>query len=192
VRELGKQACERINADFNMNNPNTLPCASQKLITAATLLKAMPAPSTPEARNLHREAQALIEQVAVQQAESLTSRIRQQGNAQDDDGTQGQEASVHADGAVGQLANKNRTPVREQFLDTHRQDQDGDTCNVINARRTGNTEARAAAGYHPRQGGRYDSHEDLLTVYFGTPSMFITLWFGFDYGTNPPLGMLII
>jgi hypothetical protein len=32
----------------------------------------------------------------------------------------------------------------------------------------------------------------VLTVYFGTPSMFITLWFGFDYGTNPPLGTLII
>jgi hypothetical protein len=32
----------------------------------------------------------------------------------------------------------------------------------------------------------------LLTVYFGTPSMFITLWYGFDYGTNPPLGTLII
>jgi hypothetical protein len=32
----------------------------------------------------------------------------------------------------------------------------------------------------------------LLTVYFGTPSMFITLWFRFDYGTNPPLGTLII
>jgi hypothetical protein len=32
----------------------------------------------------------------------------------------------------------------------------------------------------------------LLTVYFGTTSMFITLWFGFDYGTNPPLGKLII
>jgi hypothetical protein len=32
----------------------------------------------------------------------------------------------------------------------------------------------------------------LLTVYFGTSSMFITLWFGFDYGTNPPLGTLII
>jgi hypothetical protein len=27
---------------------------------------------------------------------------------------------------------------------------------------------------------------------FGTPNMFITLWFGFDYGTNPPLGTLII
>jgi hypothetical protein len=33
---------------------------------------------------------------------------------------------------------------------------------------------------------------EMLTVYFGSPSMFITLWFGFDYGTNPPLGTLII
>jgi hypothetical protein len=32
----------------------------------------------------------------------------------------------------------------------------------------------------------------VLTVYFGTPSMFITLWFGIDYGTNPPLGTLIM
>jgi hypothetical protein len=32
----------------------------------------------------------------------------------------------------------------------------------------------------------------VLTVYFVTPNMFITLWFGFDYGTNLPLGTLII
>jgi hypothetical protein len=56
----------------------------------------MPAPSTPEARNLHREAQALIEQAAVQQAESSASRIRQQGSARDDGGAQGPEPSVHA------------------------------------------------------------------------------------------------
>jgi hypothetical protein len=66
ARELGKQARERINADFDVDNPNTPPRASQKLIAAATLLRAMPAPSAPEARNLHREAQALIEQEAVQ------------------------------------------------------------------------------------------------------------------------------
>jgi hypothetical protein len=53
---LGKQACDRINADFNVDDPDTPPRASQKLIAAATLLQAMPAPSTPEARNLHREA----------------------------------------------------------------------------------------------------------------------------------------
>jgi hypothetical protein len=77
ARELGKQARDRINADFNVDNPDTPPQASQKLIAAATLLRAMPAPSTPEARNLHREVQALIEQAAVQQAESSASRIHQ-------------------------------------------------------------------------------------------------------------------
>jgi hypothetical protein len=76
ARELGRQARDRINTDFNVDNPDTPPRASQKLIAAATLLRAMPSPSTPEARNLHREAQALIEQAAVQQAESSASRIR--------------------------------------------------------------------------------------------------------------------
>jgi hypothetical protein len=86
ARELGRQARDRINADFNVDNPYTPPRASQKLIAAATLLRAMPAPSTPEAQNLHREAQALIEQAAVQQTESSASRIRQQGDARDDGG----------------------------------------------------------------------------------------------------------
>jgi hypothetical protein len=66
AHELGKQTRERINADFNVDNPNTPPRASQRLIAVATLLWAMPAPSTLEARNLHCEAQALIEQAAVQ------------------------------------------------------------------------------------------------------------------------------
>jgi hypothetical protein len=66
VRKLGKQAPDRINTDFNVDDPNTPPHASQKLIAASTLLWAMPAPLTPEARNLHREAQALIEQAAMQ------------------------------------------------------------------------------------------------------------------------------
>jgi hypothetical protein len=49
VRELGKHARERINADFNVNDSNMPPHASQKLIAVATLLRAMPEPSTPEA-----------------------------------------------------------------------------------------------------------------------------------------------
>jgi hypothetical protein len=114
----------------------------------------------PDARNLHREAQALIEQAAVQQAESSASRIRQQGSARDDGGVQGPKASVHACGAGERPANPGRTPVKERILDTRGQAQDGDTRNVINARRTGNTETRAAAGFHPRRGGRYDSRED--------------------------------
>jgi hypothetical protein len=120
----------------------------------------MPAPSTPEARNLHREAQALIKQAAVQQAESSASRIRQQGSARDDKGAQGPEPSVHTGGAAERPANPGRTPAKERLLDTRGQAQDGDARNVIDARRTGNAETRAAAGYHPRRGGRYDSRED--------------------------------
>jgi hypothetical protein len=153
ARELGIQARDRINADFNVDNPDTPPRASQKLIAAATLLRAMPAPLTPE-------AQALIEQAAVQQAESSASRIRQQGDARDDGGAQGPEPSVHAGRATEHPANPGRTPAKERLLDTRGQARDGDARNVINARRTSKAEARAAAGYHPRWGGRYDSDED--------------------------------
>jgi hypothetical protein len=160
MRELGKQARERINTDLNVDDLNMPPRVSQKLIAAATLLWVMPAPSMPEARDLHREAQTLIEQAAVQQAESSASRMRQPGSARDNDNGQGQEASVHADDTAGQPANQGRTPVRERILDTREQAQDGDTRNVINARRAGNTEARTVVGYHPRWGRRYDSRED--------------------------------
>jgi hypothetical protein len=120
----------------------------------------MPAPSTPEAQNLHREAQALIEQAVVQQAKSSVSRIRQQGSTRDDSGAQGLEASVHVCGIAGQPANQGRTPVRERILDTRGQAQDGDARNVINAHRTSNTETHVVVGYHPRRGGRYDSRVD--------------------------------
>jgi hypothetical protein len=160
ARELGRQARDRINADFNVDNPDTPPRASQKLIATTTLLRAMPAPSKPEVRNLHREAQALIEQATVQQAESSASRIRQQGSTRDDGGAQGPEPSVHAGGAAERPANPGRTPAKERLLDTRGQARDGDARNVINTRRTSKAEARAAAGYHPRRGGRYDSDED--------------------------------
>jgi hypothetical protein len=127
---------------------------SQKLIVATTLLRTMPAPSTPEARNLHCEAQALIEQAAIQQAESLASRIRQQGSARDDGGAQGSEPSVHTGGAAERPANLGRTPAKERLLDTRGQAQDGDARNVINTRRTGNTETRVKDRYgEPERGG---------------------------------------
>jgi hypothetical protein len=159
ARELGKQARNRINADFNVDNPDAPLRASQKLIAAATLLRAMPAPSTLEARNLHREVQAPIEQAAVQQDESSASRIRQQGDARGDGVAQGGEPSVHAGEAAGRPANPGRAPAKERLLDTCRA-LDGEARNVINARRTSREDARAAVGYHPRRGGRYDSDED--------------------------------
>jgi hypothetical protein len=63
-------------------------------------------------------------------------------------------------GATRQPANQGQTPAKERILDTHGQAQDGDARNVINARRMGNAETRAAVGYHPRWGGCYNSRED--------------------------------
>jgi hypothetical protein len=76
AREQGKQVRDCINTDPNVDNTDAPPRASQKLIAAAMLLRAMPAPSTPKARDLHHEVQTLIDQAAVQQAESSASRIR--------------------------------------------------------------------------------------------------------------------
>jgi hypothetical protein len=142
ARELGIQARDRINADFNIDNPDMPPRASQKLIATATLLRAMPAPSTPEARNLHREVQALIEQAAVQQAESSASRIRQQGDAPGDGGAQGAEPSVHA-GSLTRAGRETATPATSSML--------GGRARRMRERRQATTLAR---------GGRYDSDED--------------------------------
>jgi hypothetical protein len=153
----GERACELGSQARDFNVDDTPSRASQKLVAAATLLRALPAPSSSEARNLHREAQALIEKAAVQQAESSASRIRQQGSVWDDRGAQGPEPSVHTGGAAERPANPGRTPVKERILHTRRQAQDGDARNVINAQRTGNAKTRATAGYHPQRGGRYNS-----------------------------------
>jgi hypothetical protein len=155
ARELSRQVRDRINTAPNVENADVPPRVSQKLVAAATLLRAMPAPSTPEARDMHREVQTLIEQAAVQQAESSASRIRQQGDARGDEAAPGGEPSVHA----GRPTEQGRTPAKERLLDARRA-LDGDARNVINARRTSKADARAARGYHPRRGGRYDSGED--------------------------------
>jgi hypothetical protein len=87
----------------------------------------MPKPSTPEARNLRREVQALIDQAVVQQSESSASCMCYRSNTRGSGGAQDQEASVHAlqGGATGQLANQGRTPVRDQILDRRDQAQVG-------------------------------------------------------------------
>src|SRR6185312_7081092 len=123
----------------------------------------MPKPSTPSGRNLRREAQALIEQAAVQQAESSASRIRSKapelpgGTAHQD-----HEASVHtppaakgkaavAPGAKAPSVHDRigRPPARERLHDTHGHAEDGDARYIIGGRK-----------YTPRRGGRFDPEHD--------------------------------
>ena len=76
AQTAGRVSRERILVDDNVDKTQELQTAGEKLVAAAYLLQAMPEPSTPSGRNLRREAQELIEQAAVQQAESSASRMR--------------------------------------------------------------------------------------------------------------------
>jgi len=73
---VARVAQEWILVDDNIDKPLELKTAGEKLVASAYLVQTMPESSTISGRNLRREAQALIEQAAVQQAESSTSRMR--------------------------------------------------------------------------------------------------------------------
>ena len=81
AREAGHVAQQQIMADGREGSPLGLPRASLKITAAALLIRAMPEPSTPEGRNLRKEAQALLKDAAVQQAESSASRLRSVASA---------------------------------------------------------------------------------------------------------------
>ena len=66
----------------------------------------MPKPSMPEGRNLRKEAQVLLEEAAIQQAESSASRLLSAASVRADEATrQDHEASVHTP-----LVNKAKAP----------------------------------------------------------------------------------
>ena len=56
AREAGRIVRDRIMADGGVEHQPALNRASQKITAAAILLRAMPEPSTPEGRNLRKEA----------------------------------------------------------------------------------------------------------------------------------------
>jgi hypothetical protein len=109
----GRVARERINADADVDEEPVMMRASHKLVMAATMIQAMPEPSTPEGRNLRREAQNLMEQVAMQQAESSASRMRHPSAVKTGGDEHGPQASVHTPHRAPTVNEGNqRTPPR--------------------------------------------------------------------------------
>ena len=139
-----------------------LPRAGQKITTAAILIRAMPEPSTPEGRNLRKEAQALLEEATVQQAESSAPRLRSMASARANGvAQQDHEASVHTPPAntarVPSVHDRVKlTPMKDRLRDTQGNAHDGNARNVLNQKK----EDGAAHGYHHRRGGCYDRKED--------------------------------
>jgi hypothetical protein len=109
------------------------------------LLRAMPEPSTTEGRHIQGELKGLLENAAVQRAESSTSR--RQGCPSEHRATSSlfmREASIR----TGRT--RDRTPVAPDRLGDEHYRHD----------RRARLEEKVRRGYHPRRGGRYDSEED--------------------------------
>jgi hypothetical protein len=135
--------------------PQVFARASQNLAAATLLLRGCPEPEAPEARKVHQKLRSLLEEAAVQQAESSASR--QQGRHR-----QQEESSARA---PGHEENPPRVPVHVRIGDNrdvrdtlaarhHAQNQGGDQDDRDDDRR------RRPRAYNKRRGGRYDSDED--------------------------------
>jgi hypothetical protein len=105
----------------------------------------MPEPSTTEGRRIQGELKGLLEDAAVQQAESSASRRR--GDPSEHHTAPSRrmrEASVHTE------RTRDGTPAAPDRLgvEQHR------------CHRRACLEEKVRRGYHPKRGGRYDSEED--------------------------------
>ena len=183
AREAGRLARARIDNNDDVNDPLMPTRTSQKLIAAAALLRAMPEPATPEGRNLCREARTLIEQAAVQQAESSASHrrhssfVRGGGSAREegatsahapqrDDGSQTHPRSKQRLANDQQPGGGQRTPVpRTRQKGAPAKTRLRDTRNVENhgnGRGAQNQKDRGIVSrcYQARRGGRFDPEHD--------------------------------
>jgi hypothetical protein len=122
----------------------------------------MPEPSTPEGRNLSKEAQALLEYAAVQQAESSTSCMRSVASARAGGAAQqDREVSVRTPEAGGAKAPTvhdcvKLTSAKDRLWDTRDNAHDGDARDILNQKKKDGV----VQGYHPQCGGLYDNKED--------------------------------
>jgi hypothetical protein len=125
VRHLPQGFQHHIADDVRVRPPPTSSGVGQNLAAAAILLRAMPEPSTTEGRRIQGELKNLLEDAAVQQAES--SAARRQGSPSEHHAATSRfmrEASVHTgrtrntvSAAPGRLGNEHHHRNRRAHLD---------------------------------------------------------------------------
>jgi hypothetical protein len=145
TRHPAQDVQHRITDDARARLPPASSGVGQNLAAAAILLRAMPEPSTTEGRRIQGELKNLLEDAAVQRAESSASR--RQGYPPEHRAATSRfmrEASVHTGrtqdampAAPGRLGNEHHRRDRRAHLDE-----------------------KVRRGYYPKRGGRYDSGED--------------------------------
>jgi hypothetical protein len=135
----------RIADDVRAMPPPAFNGAGQSLAAAAMLLRTMPEPSTTEGRRIQGELKGLMEDAAVRQAESSASQRR--GDPSEHRAAPSRrmrEATVHTE------RTRDGTPAALDRLGTEQHRRHHQAC----------LEEKVRRGYHPRNGGRYDSEED--------------------------------
>jgi hypothetical protein len=145
TRHLAQDVQHRIADNARAMLPPASSGVGKNLAAAAILLRAMPEPSTTEGRRIQGELKNLLEDAAVQRAESSASQ--RQGYPPEHRAATSRfmrEASVHtgrtrdiSPAAPGRLGNEHHRHNRRAHLDE-----------------------RVRRGYHPRRGGCYDSEVD--------------------------------
>jgi hypothetical protein len=145
ARHLAQDVQHCIADDARARLPPASSGVGQNLAAAAILLRAMPKPSTTEGRRIQGELKNLLEDAAVQRAESSASR--RQGYPPEHRAAASRfmrEASVH----TGRTRNSAHVAPGRLGNEHHRRD------------RRAHLDEKVHRGYHPRHGGCYDSGED--------------------------------
>jgi hypothetical protein len=135
----------RIVDDARAGLPPALSGVGENLAAAAMLLRAMPEPSTTEGRRIQGELKRLLENAAVQRAESSASRS--QGCPSEHHATS---SRLMREASVRTGRTRDGTPATPDRLGDEHHYRD----------RRARLEEKVRRGYHPRRGGRYDSEED--------------------------------
>jgi hypothetical protein len=145
ARHRARDVQPRIIDDARVRLPSASSGVGQNLAAAAMLLRVMLEPSTTEGQRIQGELKNLLEDAAVQRAESSASR--RQGCPSEHRTTTSRlmrEASVRTGRAW------DGTPAASDHLGDEHHRHDRRAC----------LEEKVHRGYHPRHGGRYDSEED--------------------------------
>jgi hypothetical protein len=145
ARHRARDVQRRIVGNARAGLPPAFSGAGQNIVAAAMLLRTMSEPSITEGRRIQGELKDLLEDAAVQRAESSASR--RQGCPSEHRATPSRrirEASARTE------PTRDGTPAAPNRLgsEQHRRD-----CRA-------RLEERVHRGYHPRRGGCYDSEED--------------------------------
>jgi len=155
ARRCARDVNRRIIEDEGGDNPLVFSTASQNVMAAALLLRAMPEPLTPEGRRVRQGLRSLLEQAVVQNAESSASQSH--GTRRQGDRPPSNRAPTVQGPPPPKPQGGNRAPSVHERVGA-----DADVRATLEARRRDRDEAESRH-YRPRRGGRYDPDHDRST-----------------------------